>query len=89
MEKRNEIVRDELSMEITRQGQKLRLIATHTEDDQWQLSVENERGVNTTWFDYFLTPQSAFDAGMKAIEEEGVAAFTDVKGFEYLLEENG
>ena len=77
---------DELSVKITRVGKNLTLIATMLEEDQWRLSIQNDYGIQSIWHRYFLTAHLAIEAGMKAIEEEGIEQFVNVDGFEYLHE---
>lgn len=68
------------------EGVALDIIAENAGADGWRLSIENELGIRSIWLDTFATAQAALDAGMMAIESEGVAAFQDIEGFDYLLE---
>jgi len=36
--------------------------------------------------EFFPSAELAIEAGVKAIEEEGIEPFTDTEGFEYLFE---
>jgi len=88
MENGNGFFDDDLSAEISKEGVKLTLIARRMEVDQWQLSVTNEYGISSFWLEYFSSSQLAIEAGVKAIEEEGIEPFVDTDGFEYLFDEN-
>lgn len=69
----------ELRKEVIREGVKLEVVARRVEEDEWELSVENERGQKSVWIEPFITGRMALDAGVKAIESEGAAAFADKK----------
>lgn len=81
-------VKDELIKEISKDGVKLIVIASRSEADKWKLSVQNEYGISSNWLEFFTSAQLAIDAGVQAIEEEGIAPFMDTEGFEYLFDEN-
>ena len=72
--------------EVVTGGTKLIVIATSIAKEQWQLSVQNEYGINSNWLEFFPSAELAIEAGVKAIEEEGIEPFTDTEGFEYLFE---
>ena len=78
----------QLTKEVTKDGVKLIVIASKLGTDEWQLSVQNEYGISSNWTDFFLSAVLAIEAGVQAIDEEGVEAFMDTEGFEYLLDEN-
>jgi hypothetical protein len=69
------------------QGVRLEIVAKPLPDGQWCLSVINERGVFSIWYELFPTAEVAFGVARKAIEEEGVEDFVSIEGFEYLDEE--
>lgn len=55
-------------------------------EGEWALAIVNEDGVASHWIETFATAKAAMVAGLNAIEEEGVEAFTSIEGFEYLSE---
>lgn len=86
MEDTTGIFEDVLCVLIEEDGEKLTISAKQIEKDQWELSIKNAYGINSVWFEYFNSAQEAIDAGIKAIKEEGVKAFSSTEGFEYLHE---
>ena len=62
----------------TRAGE-LRVIANFMSDDEgeeeWELSIVNEREAAQTWMEWFPSAEAAIEAGLEAIEEEGPEAF--------------
>ena len=68
-------------------GTWLEIIATQIRAKEWELSVENGRKIRTTWDEFFPSAEAALTAGLKAIESEGLAEFTDIEGFGYLRED--
>ncbi|MFT5176173.1 MAG: hypothetical protein ACI8W7_004367 [Gammaproteobacteria bacterium] len=68
-------------------GTRLEIIATRVSDREWELSVENELKIRTTWHKLFASAEEALNAGFKAIESEGSAEFTDIEGFDYLRDD--
>ncbi len=44
---------------------------------EWSLEVVDEEGTSTVWDDLFNSDQAALDEVMKAIKEEGLAAFRE------------
>ena len=79
-------VEEVLFREVVTGGTKLIVIATRIAKEQWQLSVQNEYGINSNWLEFFPSAELAIEAGVKAIEEEGIEPFIDTEGFEYLVE---
>ncbi len=88
MEETAGIAEDELIKEVSKDGIKLLVIASRSEADDWKLSVQNEYGISSNWLEFFPSAQLAIDAGVQAIEEEGIEPFMDTEGFEYLFDEN-
>jgi len=88
MEDVTEIVGGKLTKEILKDGAKLIVIACKSGAGDWQLSVQNEHGITSNWLEFFPSSQLAIQAGVQAIEEEGVEPFMDIDGFEYLFDEN-
>lgn len=76
---------DELSTVVEKDGETLRIVVIKISEQEWELSIQNKYKINSTWFEFFPTAQSAIDEGLKTIEEEGVASFLDIEGFEYLF----
>lgn len=88
MEDASGIVEAELIKKVSMDGVELIVIASRSETDNWQLSVQNEYGISANWLEFFPSAQLAIDAGVQAIEEEGVKPFMNTEGFEYLFDEN-
>ena len=84
MERDKGLSRDELITEVTLDGINLIVIANKIENEEWQLSIQNEYGVASCWIEYFPTAQNAINAGLLAIQNEGVEEFANIDGFEYL-----
>lgn len=70
--------------EIDKEGAHLTIIATMVEENLWRLEVKNAAGISSNWLEFFPTAQAAIDAGLDALEKEGIEPFVDVEGFEYL-----
>jgi hypothetical protein len=79
----NGFVKDQLCKEISKDGATLKIISKKFSEGEWQLAILNEKGISSNWLESFPTAQLAIDAGIKAIEEEGVKEFIDVEGFDY------
>jgi hypothetical protein len=75
---------DELCRKISKDDATLKIISTKISEGEWQLAVLNEKGMSSNWLESFSTAQQAIDAGIEAIEKEGVKEFVDDEGFEYL-----
>jgi hypothetical protein len=67
-------------------GAKLEIVARQIDDGEWELFVENIYKIRSVWNETFNTAESALDAGVKAIDSEGIEPFMDTEGFEYLFE---
>jgi len=80
---------DEICRTYINDGVRLDIVASRIGKGEWALAVLNEAGVASNWTEFFATGEAALDAGMKAIEEEGVEAFTSMEGFEYLQDAHG
>lgn len=65
---------------------RLEIVATKVGDKEWSLSVINSRGIFSTWWEFFDSPDTAISTAIQAIHEEGIQEFTDIEGFEYLDE---
>lgn len=77
----------ELRKDVQIDGVRLGVIAKKIEDDEWELSIENEFGIRSVWVESFPTAKTALDAGVEAIESEGVEPFVEKEGFEYLFQD--
>lgn len=80
-------VEDVLVKEVSKDGVKLIVIASRSETNNWELSVQNEYGISSNWLECFPSAQLAIDTGLQAIEE-GIEPFIDTEGFEYLFDKN-
>ena len=87
MNKETRMCENELRKDIIIHDVKLEITARKVGEGEWELSVENEWGIRSVWVESFATAQTALDAGMKAIELEGIEPFIDKEGFEYLFED--
>jgi hypothetical protein len=67
-------------------GARLEVIATRTGEREWMLSVINTLGISSNWIEFFPSADEAIREGLEAIKAEGVEAFTDITGFDYLQE---
>ena len=89
MNKETRMCENELRKDIIIDDVKLEITARKVGEGEWELSVENELGIRSVWLEFFATAQTALDAGMKAIELEGVEPFADREGFEYMFQDRG
>ena len=71
---------------VVMDGARLEIIATRLGEREWTLSVLNTLGVSSTWTEFFPSADEAIREGLEAIKTEGVEAFTDITGFDYLQE---
>ncbi len=65
----------------TRDGVTLEIVVRQESRHAFELTVVNPSGVMSTWHRFFRSPEQAVAAARRAIDEEGVAAFTDVPCF--------
>lgn len=65
-----------LSQTVTKDGWKLDIVIFESGDGGWLLEIGDGDGSGTHWTEPFATEQEALDTALKAIEVEGVAAFT-------------
>ncbi|MEQ8694909.1 MAG: hypothetical protein RIC85_06340 [Gammaproteobacteria bacterium] len=63
---------------------RLDIVVTKIGDKEWSVSVINELGVYSTWWEFFESADIALTTALQAIQEEGVQEFTSIEGFEYL-----
>ena len=71
---------------VVMDGVRLEIIATRIGEREWMLSVINTGGVSSNWTEFFPSADEAIRDGLEAIKTEGVEAFTDIEGFDYLQE---
>ncbi|WP_113907413.1 hypothetical protein [Aliidiomarina celeris] len=71
------IASDELEITAHRQS-------TENGTIEWELRIINSYGVAAVWTTTFSSSSEAIKAGVKAIQTEGVKAFTNAEHFEYL-----
>lgn len=88
MDDDNEKHDSEVSKELFIDGFHLTLYAVFEIDCGWFLTIQNDKGVNTNWTDCFPSAEEAIDAGLKAINEEGVGEFVACDDFAYLYDGN-
>ena len=67
-------------------GVRLEIVATWLGGGEWGLSVINTLGIHSTWTEFFPSADEAIRKGLEAIKIEGVEAFSDIEGFDYLQE---
>ena len=85
MENGYKLDKEAFQLTVQVDGFELKVVAEKLRDQGWQLAIQNKSGVNSIWLETFPGAKEAIDAGISAIEGEGVQAFCDVEGFEYLL----
>ncbi len=67
-----------LSQRTTVEGHEFRIEIYRIETEpKWSLEVVDEEGTSTVWDDFFDTDQAALDEVLRAIAEEGLAAFQE------------
>ena len=69
---------------VTVDDVRLLIVATCLAPMEWSVRVENERGIRSEWHEFFGSAETAIQIAQKVIDEEGVAEFVDIEGFEYL-----
>ena len=65
----------EIIKEIEKDGFKVTIEVYKADEQGWRLEIVDEGWNSTLWDDLFPTAKEALDAGIKAIEEEGIKAF--------------
>ena len=73
---------------VSDDGVQLTIMASRLGPENWELSIQNEHEINTTWHECYPSAKLAIEAGRKAIDDKGVESFVDAEGFEYLFNEN-
>jgi uncharacterized protein len=71
------VINSILSRKIQIEGQvfEVEIYRLDIADKDWTLEVIDKRGTSTVWDNLFATDQEALDELMKAVREEGLAAF--------------
>ena len=68
----------EISKEIEKDGQKVKIEVIRDADaGGWILEIVDEQWNSTVWGETFPSAKEAIEAGIRAIEEEGIAAFIE------------
>lgn len=65
----------DIKKEIEKDGLKVTIEVYKAEEGGWILEIVDEGWNSTVWDDLFLSSKEALDAGIKAIEKEGIEAF--------------
>lgn len=65
----------EITKEIEKDGFKVTIEVYKGDEGGWILEIVDEEWNSTVWDDLFPSAKEALDAGIKAIEEEGIQAF--------------
>jgi hypothetical protein len=65
----------EISKEIEKDGLKVKIEVYKADEGGWILEIEDEQWNSTVWDEIFPSAKEALDAGIRAIEEEGIASF--------------
>ena len=66
----------EISKEIEKDGQKVKIeVIRDADSGGWILEIVDEQWNSTVWDETFPSAKEAIEAGIKAIDEEGISAF--------------
>lgn len=65
----------DITKEIEKDGFKVTIEVYKGDQGGWILGIVDEEWNSTVWDDLFPSAKEALDAGIKAIEEEGIQAF--------------
>jgi uncharacterized protein len=77
MDNEKELSAEKLCKEVNIDGFTLTITSEKIGEEEWTLSIINEHGVSSNWYEYFPTPQKALDQALLAIKKEGVEAFNE------------
>ena len=72
----------EITWSIVREGQHVLVVARHIDPEGWLLTIINDHHIMSTWHEFFDTAEDALREAERAIDVEGIEAFTDCDGFE-------
>lgn len=84
MDEESLTVAAEVTRSIVRDGRHVLAVARPVEPKGWLLTIVNDRHILCTWHEFFASAEQALKAAERAIDAEGIEAFTDGEGFEYL-----
>ena len=74
----DELVYSPLQQRVTRDGHAVDIqIYKSIEEEAWLLEVVDDFGGSTVWDGTFATDREALDAALEAIDEEGIASFSE------------
>ena len=65
----------EITKEIEKDGLKVTIEVSKADEGGWILEIVDEQWNSTVWNDLFPSAKEASDAGIRAIEEEGIESF--------------
>ena len=65
----------EILKEIEKDGFKVKIEVHKADKDGWILEIVDEQWNSAVWDEIFPSAKEALDAGIKAIEEEGIQSF--------------
>ena len=65
----------EISKEIEKNGLKVKIEVYTDDNDDWMLEIVDEQWNSTIWDEVFSNAEEALEAGISAIEKEGIKAF--------------
>lgn len=75
-------IENQLCRKVSKDGVTLNVISTKVSEGEWELAVLNETGDSSNCLEFFPTAQSAIDAGIKAIQKDSLAEFSNLKFFD-------
>ena len=67
----------EISKQVERDGYTVAIDVYSDGEDGWLLEIVDEHWNSTCWDEPFKTAQDALEAGVKAIDEEGIRSFIE------------
>ena len=73
----------EITRNIVREGQYVLVVVRYIVPEGWLLTIVNNHHVMSTWHEFFATADDALREAERAIDLEGIGAFTDCDGFEF------
>jgi hypothetical protein len=65
----------DITKEIEKDGFKVTIEVYKGDEGGWILEIEDEQWNSAVWDEIFPSAKEALDAGIKAIEEEGIQSF--------------
>ena len=67
--------KSDITKEIEKDGLKVKIEVYKADEGGWILEIVDEQWNSTVWDDLFQSAKEALDAGIRAIEEEGIVSF--------------